>query len=70
MPWTTASVERHKKGLTEHQKRVWVKTANAVLKQSGDEAKAIKIANQAATRAKPRKSANNRKVGRHGRSNH
>lgn len=53
MPWTIDDVERHKKGLTEEQKKLWVKVANAererCIVKGGDEktcdAKAIKIAN-------------------------
>ncbi len=53
MPWTVADVDKHKKGLTDKQKKKWVKIANAVLKtclaENGDdcEAKAIRIANDA-----------------------
>lgn len=51
MPWTVDDVDRHKKGLTEEQKELWVKVANAALKrcqeQGGDncEASAIMQAN-------------------------
>ena len=31
MPWTTADVDRHKRGLTDQQKRQWVRIANSVL---------------------------------------
>lgn len=50
MPWTAADADRHKKGLTEKQKKRWAAVANAVLrkckKDSGDdcEGKAIRIA--------------------------
>jgi len=33
MPWTVEDVDRHKKGLTEKQKRQWVRIANSVLKR-------------------------------------
>ena len=53
MPWTTADVDKHKKGLTEAQKRKWVSIANAVrnrcLQGDGEpsycDALAIKFAN-------------------------
>ncbi|GAF70002.1 unnamed protein product, partial [marine sediment metagenome] len=53
MPWTTADVERHKKGLTDKRKRQWVAIANSSRKQciadGGTEekcdARAIKSAN-------------------------
>lgn len=32
MPWTVADVDSHKKGLTEKQKKQWVRIANSVLK--------------------------------------
>ena len=45
MPWTTQDVEKHNKGLTDHQKSVWVEVANKSLGKSGDDASAIRIAN-------------------------
>lgn len=33
MPWTVADVEEHKKGLTDKQKKQWVRIANSVLKR-------------------------------------
>jgi len=45
MPWNISDVNRHKKGLTNVQKKKWVKIANGILKDSGDEGKAIRIAN-------------------------
>jgi uncharacterized protein YdaT len=45
MPWTVADVDRHKKGLSAEQKKKWVSIANAVLKDTGDEGRAIRIAN-------------------------
>jgi len=53
MPWTTADVEKHKKGLSDEGKKRWVSIANGVLKScmsdggsEGDCAgKAIRIAN-------------------------
>jgi Putative phage serine protease XkdF len=33
MPWTTADVDSHKKGLSDKQKRQWVHVANSALKR-------------------------------------
>lgn len=51
MPWAVGDVDRHIKGLSDHQKEVWVATANSVLKTTGDEGKAIQIANGVAQKA-------------------
>lgn len=53
MPWTVDDVERHKRGLTDTQKRRWVRVANSVLQrcldgggsQSACEASAVRQAN-------------------------
>jgi len=45
MPWTVEDVDRFKKGLTKTQKKRWVKIANAVLRRTGDDGQAIRIAN-------------------------
>jgi len=45
MPWSAKDAKKHKKGLTPAQSRKWSKVANAVLDDSGDEGKAIRIAN-------------------------
>lgn len=45
MPWTSSDADRHKKGLTPLQQKRWAAIANDVLKSSGDEGKAIRIAN-------------------------
>ena len=47
MPWTPKSgPSRHtKKANTPARKKAWSATANAVLKKSGDEGKAVRIAN-------------------------
>jgi len=51
MPWKISDVESHRKGLTDEQKKKWVKIANSVLakcKEEGGkdcEGKAIRIAN-------------------------
>lgn len=58
MPWTVADVEGHKKGLTDSQKKTWVKVANDALtrcqkkKQGNCDARAIKQANAVAGRTK------------------
>lgn len=53
MPWTLASAVKHtKKATTPAKKKQWAATANAVLKKTGDDAKAVKIAN-AAVKKKP-----------------
>jgi len=46
MPWTPRSFkEKHNKGLSSSQAKKAAKTANAVLKRTGDDATAIRIAN-------------------------
>ena len=45
MPWTSQQAKKHKKGLSTAQSRKWSKIANSVLADSGDEGKAIRIAN-------------------------
>jgi len=45
MPWTSSDVDRHKKGLSSKGKQKWAKIANAILSATGDEGKAIRIAN-------------------------
>jgi hypothetical protein len=50
MPWTVADVDKHHKGLSDHQKKVWVAVANSVLSKTGDDASAIRQANGAANR--------------------
>lgn len=57
MPWTVDDVDKHKKGLSNAQKKQWVKVANATLaaceaKGNDDcEGKAIRIANAAVQEA-------------------
>ena len=50
MPWTVDDVEKHQKGLSDHQKKVWVAVANSVLAKTGDDGSAIRQANGAANR--------------------
>ncbi len=52
MPWTASSgPSRHtKKAKSAKQKRAWSETANSVLKRTGDEGKAVRIANSVVKR--------------------
>jgi hypothetical protein len=53
MPWTMASAYRHThKAKGPAAKKQWSAVANKVLKESGDDAKAIKIANAAIAKRK------------------
>ena len=55
MPWKSGSATRHtKKANTPAKKRQWAKAANAALKSTGDEGKAVRIANAAVKRKTPR----------------
>jgi uncharacterized protein YdaT len=46
MPWNSKDAKRHTKAAsTPTKKKEWSGVANAVLKKSGDEGKAIRIAN-------------------------
>lgn len=48
MPWTPSDASKKtKKAKSPKSKRQWSATANAVLKRTGDDASAIKIANAA-----------------------
>ena len=61
MPWTIKDVDRHKSGLTDRQKRIWVRVANSALRsclarngtQSTCEGSAIRQANATAGRVSP-----------------
>lgn len=58
MPWTPSDAKsKTKKASSPAKSRKWAGVANAVLKKSGDDAKAIRIANAAVkgTLAKPKK---------------
>lgn len=53
MPWDAKSAARHtKKAKSPAAKRQWAATADSVLAKSGDEAKAIRIANSAVKKRK------------------
>ena len=55
MPWTAADAKRHtKKATTPGLQRRWDSTANSVLARTGDEGKAIRIANYAVKRGRKR----------------
>lgn len=46
MPWTAKDANKHtKKADTPAEKKQWAKTANAVLKSSKNEGKAVRVAN-------------------------
>lgn len=55
MPWTPKDASRKtKKASSPKVKRQWSATANAVLKKSGDEGKAVRIANAAVKKRRTR----------------
>jgi uncharacterized protein YdaT len=45
MPWTGKSFKKHNKGLSDKQADKAASIANAVLRETGDDGKAIRIAN-------------------------
>jgi hypothetical protein len=48
MPWSNGDAPKHtKKADTPAEQKKWVDTANAVRKKTGNDAKAIRIANAA-----------------------
>lgn len=50
MPWQPGDAKKHtKKADTPNEQRKWSATANAVLKRTGDEGQAIRIANARVT---------------------
>jgi hypothetical protein len=54
MPWTVEDVDRHYRGWTDHEKRMWVDVANQQLAEHGDEGWAIGEANAVVTRYRDR----------------
>lgn len=55
MPWTSKDATRHtKKAKSKGAKKQWSSVANKVLKETGDEAKAVRIANSAVKKRKKR----------------
>jgi hypothetical protein len=53
MPWDRADATRFSKKAKGKEGK-WARTANAVLKQTGDDAKAIKLANAAVHPKRPK----------------
>ena len=46
MPWTASQAHaKTHKASTKAKRKKWVRVANSILRQSGDEGKAIRIAN-------------------------
>ncbi len=58
MPWVADDAPRFNKSTakSKHLRQVWANTANAALRQYGDEGKAIRIANGAVRKALRQKS--------------
>lgn len=55
MPWTARDATRHsKKAHTPELRKTWSTVANKVFHQSGDDAKAIRVANSVVGRAHSR----------------
>jgi len=52
VPWTSRSFSKHNKKLKGKRASLAARIANAVLRESGDEGKAIRIANAQAKKAK------------------
>lgn len=50
MPWQVGDVSKHNKKLSESKKKQWVAVANSVLGKTGNEGKAVKIANGAVSK--------------------
>ena len=44
MPWTSTTIRRHKKGMTPAQASKAARIANAILKETGDDGKALRVA--------------------------
>ena len=58
MPWKMSDALGHtKKASSIGSKRQWAATANAVLKASGDEGKAVRVANAAVAESRGKKPA-------------
>lgn len=50
MPWTAKDADKHNKGLSPKQKRVWAQVANHTLAATQDDGRAIREANAAVKR--------------------
>lgn len=58
MPWSPSDATRHNKSVkSAHGRDIWSSTANSVLAESGDEGKAIRIANAAANKYRAKRSS-------------
>ena len=56
MPWNARSAHKHtRKAVSQKDKSDWAHTANAVLRETGDEGKAIRIANWQANKQRKSK---------------
>lgn len=51
MPWDRATFKRHNKKLRGHAAEVAAAAANSVLKETGDEGKAVRVGNSAGDKA-------------------
>lgn len=61
MPWTPESFrQKHNQDLSDSQADKAARVANAILKDTGDEGKAIRVANSIAKKHSPYKSHRNR----------
>jgi hypothetical protein len=48
MPWTPNQAQEHNRGAdTKKKKKVWSEVANKILRETGDEGRAVRIANHA-----------------------
>ena len=64
MPWKESDAKRHtKKAKSKKRKHQWSTVANKVLRESGDEGKAVRIANSAVKKAGHKRKAKKRKRG-------
>jgi hypothetical protein len=52
VPWNAETIKKHNRGLTGAKAEQTAKVANAILKETGDEGKALRIANWQAKRKK------------------
>jgi len=52
MPWKKEQAKQHNKKAVAKKGEQWAATANAVLEKTGDDAKAIRIANAAIKKGK------------------
>jgi len=52
MPWDKKTIRKHNKSLSGKKAKRAAATANAVLRETGDDAKALRIANAQAKKAR------------------